>query len=204
MSAAKKEETILVDFSAGVDPAATDQRILSTQGWPGPTLLALDLGLDCGWCLVLDGRYKESGVVDLRPTDDQQERYYGPHFVAFEAWLPRLDGKGVTLLVTEHLQHFPSVRSAQVMLGLLATVQRRCERDRVAWRGVAPAALKKWATGRGVAQKDAMRAAAYQRLHDWGVKRHSRAAPLGDDEADAILLAAYALERLASGDEWLE
>ena len=63
MSAAKKEETILVDFSAGVDPAATDQRILSTQGWPGPTLLALDLGLDCGWCLVLDGRYKESGVV---------------------------------------------------------------------------------------------------------------------------------------------
>lgn len=58
---------------------------------------------------------------------------------------------------------------------------------------VAPAELKKWATGNGNAPKDDMIAAAIQR----------GGAPANDDEADAFLLRAWALETIPGPDEAL-
>jgi len=77
-----------------------------------------------------------------------------------------------------------------VLLGLVAVVQEWCAERQIPHEAIHTGTLKKWATGSGRADKDAMMAACEEKT---GV------IPLTDDEADAVLLAARAVER--GGDD---
>lgn len=82
-----------------------------------------------------------------------------------------------------------TIRSAE----LGGVIRRELERSRVDWLAVKPNTLKLWATGKGNAKKPAMIARA---LELGATLSTSKA----DDEADAYLLRAMALEALHGPD----
>lgn len=143
-------------------------------------VLGLDLSLTAtGWAaLGRDGSLCNSGILksDKRGTArlDDLSRQLGTV----------LDWCAPVLAVIEGYAY--GARGAAVWeIGEWGGVARlECYRRRVPLAIVAPAAAKKFATGRGAAQKDAIRLAAYKR---WGVEFNT------SDETDAYVLARIGL-----------
>jgi crossover junction endodeoxyribonuclease RuvC len=146
-------------------------------------LLALDLGTRCGWALW-DGARLESGVqvFDLKRGESP-----GMRFVRFNAWLASWapDTPRPALIAYEQTHHRGGA-ATEVAAGLATRVQEFCARHGVEHVAVHSATLKKWATGKGNADKAGMLAAVCRR---WK--------PVTDDnETDAVALLQYALREL--------
>lgn len=145
-------------------------------------VLALDLAARTGWAIADDGRITSSGEWLLegsraqrydqlaRHVDEVLSGQNPPHYLIYER--PFARGSGT-----------------RVLWGYAAVAELCAHRNCIASIDELPAVLKKWATGSGSADKPVMIAECERRTG----KR------VAADEADAIMLALYACERVEVG-----
>ncbi len=143
--------------------------------------LALDLGTRTGWALA-EGAVVESGV---QVFDVKRGESPGMRYVRFNRWLGDI-APAVALVVYEQT-HNRGGGATEVAAGFATRVQEFCARAGIEHTAIHSAVLKKFATGRGNAKKPDMIAAARERCGYLGAD---------DDEADALLLLAYARAEL--------
>ena len=148
-----------------------------------PTILALDLGTNTGWALRPGTGLITSGTVSFRPS-----RYDGGgmRYLRFRAWLEQLvaDAGKPAAIHFEEVRRHAGTDAAHVYGGLLATLTAWCEQTRVAYQGVPVGTIKRFATGRGNADKATMMAAIKARGFS----------PNDDNEADALAILLWAIE----------
>ena len=158
---------------ARLHPPVSDQR----------TILALDLGTTTGWALRTADGLITSGTLSLRPS-----RYDGGgmRYLRFSGWLAELDRLSgpISAIWFEEVRRHAGTDAAHIYGGFLATLTAWCERESVAYQGVPVGAIKRFATGKGNAGKDAVLAAMRQRGFQ----------PADDNEADAIAILLWAIE----------
>jgi Holliday junction resolvasome RuvABC endonuclease subunit len=107
-------------------------------------------------------------------------------FLRFRGWLAEvaaLSG-GVARIVFEEVRAHAGTDAAHIYGGFLGHLSSWCEERGVAYEGVPVGTIKRFATGRGNADKAAMVAAMQARGF----------APADDNEADAIALLLWATE----------
>ena len=148
-----------------------------------PSILALDLGSTTGWAIRNSRCRILHGTAEFRPTRFEGG---GMRYLRFGKWL------GQTLEVTGGINavYFEEVRrhigtdAAHVFGGLLATLTSWCEGHGIPYQGVPVGTIKRFATGKGNADKTAMISAVRARGFE----------PADDNEADAIAILLWALE----------
>ncbi len=82
-----------------------------------------------------------------------------------------------------------STPANECVFGLTAAMHEEATENKIETLTIGTSELKKYATGKGNAGKPKMIEAAKKR---WGLEDH----PLGDDEADALCILAWAMEEL--------
>jgi Holliday junction resolvasome RuvABC endonuclease subunit len=147
------------------------------------TLLALDLGTTTGWALRAADGLITSGTVSFRPS-----RYDGGgmRYLRFTTWLTEIDRLSgpVAAIWFEEVRRHAATDAAHVYGGLMATLTAWAELRGIPYEGVPVGTIKRHATGKGNANKDAMMAAARARGFS----------PADDNEADAIAILLWAIE----------
>jgi Holliday junction resolvasome RuvABC endonuclease subunit len=149
-------------------------------------ILALDLGTKSGWAFGSD-RIEASGaqVSDVRRGESPGMRY-----IRFRAWLNEMVAQTQPELVIVEQAHHRGGAATEVAAGFSTRVQEICAERKIEHTTCHSATLKKFATGSGRGDKDAMIEAAL-------VKWPELKVPVDDNEADARWLWQYAKERLA-------
>jgi hypothetical protein len=145
-------------------------------------VLALDLATTTGWAMKLASGV-ESGIVSFRPS-----RYDGGgiRYLRFHAWLDSMaqDVVDIGVVYYEEVRRHLSTDAAHVHGGLLATLTSWCEQQSVPYQGVPVGTIKRFITGKGNADKqaviEAVRARGYR--------------PSDDNEADAIAILLWAID----------
>jgi len=147
------------------------------------TLLAIDLGTTTGWALRSTDGLITSGTVSFRPS-----RYDGGgmRYLRFQNWLAEMDRLSgpITTIFYEEVRRHIGTDAAHVFGGLLATLTAWAELRGIPYGGVPVGTIKKFATGKGNANKAAMMTAARARGFS----------PVDDNEADAIAILLWAVE----------
>jgi hypothetical protein len=146
------------------------------------TLLALDLGTTTGWALRGADGLITSGTVSFRPGRFDGG---GMRYLRFTNWLGELDRLSgpIATIWFEEVRRHAGTDAAHVYGGLMATLTAWAELRGVPYEGVPVGTIKRHATGKGNANKDAMIAAV--RARDFS--------PADDNEADAIALLLWAI-----------
>lgn len=139
-------------------------------------ILSLDLGTQCGWAITPH----ESGVWDLSPRRFEGS---GMRFVTFRQHLKKVL-EGIDLVYFEEVRKHMGVDAAHVYGGLMAVVTEECESRKIPYQGIPVGTIKRSATGKGNAPKEAMVAAA--------VAKFPTITIIDDNHADALHLLAYA------------
>lgn len=141
-------------------------------------ILSLDCATKTGWA-IYDGRLIESGVQDFSKRRGDSN---GMMFLRFRKWLHEIMADHTPAVVVYEQSHHRGGAATEIGVNLTGRVQEVCAELGVEFTAVHTASLKKWACGHGKADKAQMieRAAAI-------IGR----APIDDNEADAVLLAAY-------------
>lgn len=139
-------------------------------------ILGIDLGTKCGWALMAGRELHKSGVWDLTPKRGDSP---GMRIIAMRSHVGTITS-GVRLVVYER-PHLRGGHAASVLSHLEGELLAHCYLIGVEHTAVHSATLKKFATGSGRADKAAMIVAA-KRINP-NVE--------DDNEADAIMLAAY-------------
>jgi len=147
------------------------------------TLLAIDLGTTTGWALRSTGGLITSGTVSFRPS-----RYDGGgmRFLRFTNWLAELERLSgpIAAIWFEEVRRHAGTDAAHVFGGLMASLTSWSELRGIPYQGVPVGTIKKHATGKGNAPKQAMIDAARARGFS----------PADDNEADAIAILLWAIE----------
>lgn len=138
------------------------------------TRLALDLGTNTGWALRRDG----TTIIGTASFKVGRYEGGGMRYLRFQRWLDELARDGVDSIWFEEVRRHAGTDAAHVYGGLLATLTAWCEHHGIPYSGVPVGSIKKHATGKGNANKDAMIAAAVARGFT----------PVDDNEADALAL----------------
>lgn len=160
-------------MNAVADPFAP-AALRSPRTGAGVTI-ALDLGTKTGWAIV------QAGIVTSGVQSFQPRRFDGGgmRFLRFRRWLDELRGDcAITQVAFEEVRRHMGVDAAHVYGGLMATLTAWCEQHSIPYEGVPVATIKRHATGKGNADKDAMVAWAKSQGH----------APADDNEADALAI----------------
>lgn len=145
-----------------------------------PSILALDLGTSCGWALLTLAGKTCSGVQSFKPGRFDGG---GMRYLRFTRWLEEITA-GVDRVVFEEVRRHVATDAAHVYGGLMAHLTAFCEAHGIPYEGVPVGTIKKFATGKGNADKAAMIAAARARGFD----------PKDDNEADALALLHFVVE----------
>lgn len=164
--------------SAPVHPPLSPLLPLAT-----PSVLALDLGTTTGWALRTRDAAITSGIMTFRPSRFEGG---GMRYLRFRGWLIELAGLsgGLTRIVFEEVRAHAGTDAAHLYGGFLATLTAWCEQQGIPYEGVPVGTIKRFATGKGNADKAAMIAAIRARGFS----------PVDDNEADAIALLLWATE----------
>lgn len=161
------------------------------------TILALDLGTHTGYAVgTTEGTSEATGVCgamvrgswNLRPDKFSGA---GMRFVRFTERLDALmKGMPFERVVFEGVRQHKGVDAAHIYGGLMATLQAWCERQDppVPYEGVSVQNIKKFATGKGNANKIAVMTA----VEELGYRCDT------DDEADAVALLLLKLSEVKS------
>lgn len=146
-------------------------------------ILAPDLGTTTGWALRGHDGLITSGTVSFRPGRFDGG---GMRFLRFTNWLTEIDRLSgpIAAIWFEEVRAHRGVHASHVYGGLMATLTAWAELRGVPYQGVPVGTVKKHATGRGNAPKQAMIAAAQARGFS----------PADDNEADAIAILLWAIE----------
>jgi len=153
-------------------------------------VLALDLGTRTGWALCEGGRI-ESGV---QVFDVKRGESPGMRYVRFNRWLAGMyvGGPSSPDIVVYEQTHNRGGAATEVAAGFATRVQEWAATYGVQHAAVHSATLKKFTTGSGRGQKDAMHSAAL--AHGW--LAHDRLGDWDDNRVDAICLLHYALAEI--------
>ena len=156
---------------------------LQTTAATGRTILALDLGTTTGWAIRSFDGLITSGTASFRPGRFDGG---GMRYLRFTNWLSEIDRLSgpISAIWFEEVRRHAGTDAAHVYGGLMATLTSWAELRGVPYQGVPVGSIKKHATGKGNAPKEAMIAAACARGFN----------PADDNEADAIALLLWALE----------
>lgn len=149
-------------------------------------VLAIDIGTTTGWALGLRDGQLHSGSESFAARRNEGQ---GQRWLKFQAWLGRqavLAGEIQAIYYELVLRH-TAVQAAHVYGGFEAHLQAWADRNRVRLVGVPVSVIKKSATGKGNANKDAMIAAMRARGHR----------VVDDNHADALALLEYARKQEA-------
>jgi len=145
--------------------------------------LALDVATHCGWATLSDGIIV-SGTWDLSIRRDESG---GMRLMRFHGKLKEIRDalKGIDIIVYEAARHgAPKMQGALVVQAELQGVLKLwAESINVPYRGYSPSEIKKFATGKGNANKEAMLKAAREKLN---------LPTVDDNEADARWLLELA------------
>ena len=146
-------------------------------------ILALDLGPTTGWA-----RRGYDGLITTGTASFRPGRYDGGgmRYLRLTNWLTELDRLSgpIEAIYFEEVRRHRGTDAAHVYGGLMATLETWAELRGVPYQGVPVGTIKRHATGRGNATKEAMIAAAQARGYS----------PADDNEADAIAILHWALE----------
>lgn len=138
-------------------------------------ILALDLGTKTGFCVGSEGVH-HSGVSDFKANRFEGG---GMRFLNFRKFLNGFtDAYGLHAVYYEEVRRHKGTDAAHVYGGLQATLTEWCEVNKIPYGAIPVGAIKKFWTGKGNANKDAMIDAAL-------VNGYSVA---DDNEADAVAL----------------
>jgi Holliday junction resolvasome RuvABC endonuclease subunit len=148
-----------------------------------PSILALDLGSTTGWVVRTSRCRILHGTAEFRPTRFEGG---GMRYLRFGKWLDQtLDiTGGIDAVYFEEVRRHIGTDAGHVFGGFLATLTAWCERQSIPYQGVAVGTIKRFATGKGNADKAAMIAAVRKRGFE----------PADDNEADAIAILLWAIE----------
>lgn len=146
-------------------------------------VLALDLGTTTGWALRGSDGLITSGTASFRPGRFDGG---GMRYLRFANWLAELDRLSGPLAAIwfEEVRRHAGTDASHIYGGLMATLTAWAERRGIPYEGVPVGTIKRHATGKGNAPKDAMIAAARARGFT----------PADDNEADAVALLLWAIE----------
>lgn len=139
--------------------------------------IGIDPGTKCGWAVLTDqGARLASGTWDLSRSRHDGA---GMTFVRFERLFRELLSSYPDAVVgfEQQVNRFPG--SAHIGAGIMAHIERVCEEVRTPYSGVSYSTVKKAATGKGNAKKEAIVACARERFGRVG----------DDNEADALFVA---------------
>ena len=155
-----------------------------TQSTQTPrTIIALDLGTTTGWAIRGYDGLITSGTASFRPS-----RYNGGgmRYLRFTNWLTEIDRLSgpVETIWFEEVRRHTGTDAAHVYGGLMAVLTAWAELRGVPYQGVPVGTIKKFLTGQGNANKQAMIDAA----------RAEGFSPADDNEADAIAILLWAIE----------
>jgi hypothetical protein len=148
-----------------------------------PSILALDLGSTTGWAIRNDRCRILHGTAEFRPTRFEGG---GMRYLRFERWLDetRKIAGGIDVVYFEEVRRHAGTDAAHVFGGFLATLTAWCEAHCIPYQGVPVGTIKRFATGKGNADKQAMVAAIRERGFE----------PEDDNEADAIAILLWAID----------
>lgn len=149
----------------------------------GSTVLALDLGTTVGWALRMGDHSILSGTQTFRPGRFEGG---GMRYLRFTDWLVEvaMRAHGIRRVVFEEVRRHAGTDAAHVYGGFLGTLTAWCEEHEIPYQGVPVGTIKRFATGKGNADKAAMIAAVRARGFT----------PADDNEADAIALLLWATD----------
>jgi len=146
-------------------------------------VLALDLGTTTGWAVRLTDGSIASGTAAFRPSRFEGG---GMGWLRFRHWLDSMAASAGPLgsVVFEEVRRHAGTTAAHGYGGFLAHLTAWCESAGVPYQGVPVGTIKRFATGKGNAGKDAVIAAMRARGF----------APADDNEADALALLLWATD----------
>lgn len=149
---------------------------------PERVVLALDLGTRTGWALRSAEGLITSGTEHFRP---QRFEGGGMRYLRFKRWLTEIKAAAgdIDEVYFEEVRRHIATDAAHAYGGFLAVLTSWCEHHGIAYQGVPVGTIKKYATGKGNADKAAMIEAMRSRGF----------APVDDNEADALALLHWAI-----------
>jgi Holliday junction resolvasome RuvABC endonuclease subunit len=156
---------------------------LSDPPPPGHCVLALDLGTQTGWALRSPDRTVISGSEAFKPGRFEGG---GMRFLRFKRWLTELKAtvEGLDAVFFEEVRRHAGVDAAHAYGGFMAHLTAWCEHHQIPYQGVPVGTIKKHATGKGNADKQAVLTAIRARGY----------APSDDNEADALALLLWVVD----------
>jgi Holliday junction resolvasome RuvABC endonuclease subunit len=138
-------------------------------------ILSLDLGRNTGWALG----NKFALLSGTQRFENDRFSGGGMLYVRFERWLDDLYGTGnFGEVVFEEVRAHKGTNAAHLYGGFMAMLTRWCEQQGLPYQGIPVGTIKRFATGKGNANKEAVIAAV----------RKLGFEPQDDNEADAIAL----------------
>lgn len=173
----------------------------STTGGDGAMkILALDPGTQCGYAIGDTSGVIASGVWNLKPNRGDSP---GMRYIKLRGQLQaaRAAYPDIVLLVYEQPQAFLSKyrggTASEIAYALVGEIQSWCAGVGMNHTAVHAATLKKWATGKGNANKEAMGRLGRERFERCGVRLTTDS----DDEIDALWLLHYAVREWGSSEK---
>lgn len=124
------------------------------------TVLAIDPGTSCGWAVLRDGKLLAAGAWNLSP---KRHEGGGMRFLRLRAFLTEAGRVGIDAVAYEEVRRHLGTDAAHIYGGIVATITSWCEERGTPYLAFPVATVKKLATGKGNADKDAMIAAAHAR-----------------------------------------
>lgn len=146
-------------------------------------ILALDLGTKTGWSFLKNAKIT-SGTKDFKGS-----RFSGGgmRFLLFKNFLESLNKDNeVNIVFFEEIRRHKGVDAAHVYGGFLSHLTAWCEEKSIPYKGVGPAAIKKFVTGKGNASKQEVIESI----------KHMGFDPEDDNEADSLALLLLARQNI--------
>lgn len=166
-------------------------------------VLSIDPGMTAtGWACAVDGKLIEYGHECFTP---QRGESRGMLYIRFRRWLTDLMNKlyppiecescspGEDAMVIVERPNQRGGPATEILMGLTTRVQEIAEELGWEYAVVPLTTLKKFATGSGRGDKEAMK---YSAVHRWALGGASFP-QLTEDEADALCLLWYGIEKVA-------
>lgn len=147
------------------------------------TILALDLGTSMGWAMSSPNTGIVSGTMSFRPGRFEGG---GMRYLRFRSWLNEIHTRSASIdaIYFEEVRRHAGTDAAHIHGGFLGHLSSWCEAEMVAYEGVPVGTIKRFISGKGNADKQAVIAAVRARGFN----------PADDNEADALAILLWAME----------
>jgi crossover junction endodeoxyribonuclease RuvC len=157
---------------------------LETIDFGSSTVLTIDLGITTGWAYKQANGQITSGTIEFKSG-----RYEGGGMIYLRclAWLDEVHqcAGPIGRIYFEEVRRHLGTTAAHIYGGFLSHVSSWAEKRQIPYQGVPVGTIKKHATGKGNASKEAVIKAMKQRGHN----------PSDHNEADALAILHWALEK---------